>query len=154
MPDNTFMGERWILYFDGACEPVNPGGHATYGWQLFRPDGELYAEDNGHICSGPGATNNVAEFGALEAGLRFMVKERLFVPLLCKGDSQLVVHLMNGRWKAKKPHLQQATVRCGLLLNEINSFWDLEWIPRLQNDSCDQLSKTAKIPDRYLLQRR
>lgn len=32
------------LYFDGLCEPVNPGGIARYGWLITdAPDDEIEA---------------------------------------------------------------------------------------------------------------
>lgn len=136
---------RWILYFDGSCGPTNPGGNACYGWILISPSGNEYS-GKGHVCSGQGATNNVAEFGALEAGLLYMIEKGLKVPILCKGDSQLVVNLVSGRWKGKKPHLLVRKDRCIKLLNEIDNNWKIRWIPRDQNERADILS-TSVLPD-------
>ena len=47
------------LHFDGACEPVNPGGIATYGWVLAVA-GVSAATGHGVAAEGPGATNNLA----------------------------------------------------------------------------------------------
>jgi hypothetical protein len=27
----------WTLYFDGLCEPRNPGGWMCYGWAIDHP---------------------------------------------------------------------------------------------------------------------
>jgi len=40
------------LYFDGLCEPVNPGGIACYGWQILE-DGVIIQEDDGVEARGP-----------------------------------------------------------------------------------------------------
>jgi ribonuclease HI len=52
----------YIAYFDGACEPVNPGGTASFGAVIFEDDrqiwecSDLYQPPEGHQTS-----NNVAE---------------------------------------------------------------------------------------------
>ncbi len=140
--------ECWTLYFDGACEPFNPGGHATYGWCLYGPEGQRF-EGNGHVCSGIGATNNVAEFHALEAGLRYMVEHGIVglkISLICKGDSQLVVNQVSGQWAIRKLHLEAIAERVWFLLEQITSDWSIHWIPREENSECDALSKKAVFP--------
>lgn len=39
------------LYFDGACEPINPGGTASYGWLLKKMAKQLRAarESSGQV---------------------------------------------------------------------------------------------------------
>ncbi len=87
----------WALYFDGACEPCNPGGHATWGWVLYGPDGKERARAGGHACSGDGATNNVAEYAGLVAGLEFLLQlDEAPIPLVVYGDSRLVIEQVNG----------------------------------------------------------
>lgn len=61
------------LYFDGACEPRNPGGVATCGWLILGPDGEQIAE--GHKCVARGVSPN-AMYKLIEA------PERLATDLL------------------------------------------------------------------------
>jgi len=53
----------WI---DGACEPVNPGGTASYGLVIKQGD-EVIVNNCGVVGSGNGMTNNVAEYSALIA---------------------------------------------------------------------------------------
>ena len=135
--------KRWKLYFDGSCLPRNPGGHACYGYCLFSPDGKLFREDNGLVCSGEGATNNVAEFHALLAGVRFLYDEKMVIPLLCLGDSQLVVNMVSGKWKGKKPHLIELNSKCKGFLDTVSDDWLIEWIPREQNSHADRLSTSV-----------
>lgn len=40
------------LQFDGACEPKNPGGVATYGWLICTPECVLQ-HGSGVVCEGP-----------------------------------------------------------------------------------------------------
>lgn len=57
---------------DGLCEPVNPGGTACYGWVAYLGK-EKMAEDCGVICSGPEATNNLAEYTAIIKVLEWLL---------------------------------------------------------------------------------
>ena len=34
-----------VVYFDGACEPMNPGGHMGYAWVALARDGSEVAHD-------------------------------------------------------------------------------------------------------------
>ncbi|MFZ1087476.1 MAG: reverse transcriptase-like protein, partial [Terracidiphilus sp.] len=78
--------------FDGACEPWNPGGHMGLGWVI---DG---IEHHEYIESGPGNTNNVAEYRALIRLLEAMISEKTPGNLIIIGDSKLVVNQVAGDW--------------------------------------------------------
>lgn len=88
----------FVLHFDGACWP-NPGGTATFGWILLSPFGAEVASGNGVAATGSDATNNVAEYSALLAGLRSVVDMDPEAPLVIRGDSKLVINQIEGRWK-------------------------------------------------------
>lgn len=54
--------KRVTVYYDGACEPRNPRGVATYGFVIYK-DGVKIGEGKG-LAAEPwseGASNNVAE---------------------------------------------------------------------------------------------
>jgi len=129
-----------VLYFDGLCEPHNPGGIATYGWQLLDDRGQVIEEGAGVEARGRGATNNVAEWSALEHGLRAAAAlrpERLEI----RGDSKLVINQLTGSWRMHAAHLRPYLVRCLELLRGCN--WQARWIPREQNEAADALSRAA-----------
>jgi ribonuclease HI len=136
---------RWLLHFDGACSPVNPGGHATYGWVLYGPDGNLVEAGKGYIGHGKGMTNNVAEWAALEAGLAYLLDQGITRAVTCRGDSRLVVQQVNGVWRCKKAHLQAYLDRVSILLEEFDS-WLVEWVPREENAEADLLTQEALPP--------
>lgn len=50
-----------IVYADGLCEPVNPGGCACWAWVALQ-DGQEIATDSGCLGYGPAMTNNRAEY--------------------------------------------------------------------------------------------
>lgn len=143
------------LYFDGACEPVNPGGIGTYGFVIRWED---YVQQGGGVAgSGRGMTNNVAEYTALGKGLRWLADNQgleppVFAPvlttrdtLLIRGDSKLVVSQLAGAWRCNHEHLRKLRDRCLELLKILGCRWQTEWIPRDQNAEADALSVKAWV---------
>jgi ribonuclease HI len=137
------------LYFDGACEPINPGGTASYGWAI-KKDGKDLQVGSGIIGSGDGMTNNVAEYMGLIKGLEEFKKLGLKEKLLIKGDSSMVLNMVSGKWgwnksrttwnpHKKMPHLKKLLDQARNLLNDVD--YDVMWIPREQNKQADALSK-------------
>jgi ribonuclease HI len=61
------------VFFDGACEPVNPGGVASYGFIVLQDEKEIYRESK-IVAEGPEASNNVAEYNGLLNALRWLYK--------------------------------------------------------------------------------
>lgn len=142
------MGDAWTLFFDGSCEPWNPGGIASYGFVLQK-SAAVVQEGKG-LASEPGSpmsTNNVAEYSAMIEGIK-AAGERLAAgdSLEVLGDSQLAVRQVNGEYRVNAPHL------IGYHAKAAKAVWDLRakghpvavrWIPREQNSHADRLSKQA-----------
>jgi broad specificity phosphatase PhoE/ribonuclease HI len=116
----------------------NPGP-AGYGAVVKDPaTGEVLLER----CDGLGvATNNVAEYRGLIAGLEAAV-ELGATSLDVRMDSKLVVEQMSGRWKIKNATLQPLAVRARDLANRIGRV-RYEWIPRARNSDADRLANEA-----------
>jgi ribonuclease HI len=139
-------GERGILaWFDGACEPVNPGGTASFGVVIKDKDGTVLLRDAGVVGKGKAMSNNVAEY----AGVRHILKHLSSRPparLTIHGDSNLVINQLNGKWRIKKGlYLSIATETKELLARLRGVGWQINfrWIPREQNEECDALSKKS-----------
>lgn len=143
----TFKMRKLTLHFDGSCWP-NPAGTAAYGTvlELEGQEAPICAEA-GVVGTSPAMSNNVAEFHALYIGLRrysqngFKMGDEVWV----RGDSQLVIQIMNGNWRPKDDKLYYPTF---LLVKEQVEFlkkmdvkFVFEWIPRELNTRCDILSK-------------
>lgn len=137
MLDNRLQG-RLTLYFDGACEPRNPGGIAAYGWRLVDETGLQLASDYGEACRGPVATNNVAEWFALTAGLRYLAESGWQGELDIRGDSQLVINQLIGKYGCNSDKLLPYYNECRQLLSDMD--WQAHWIPRDENQEADSLS--------------
>ena len=131
------------LYFDGACEPVNPGGIATAGWILKGDGGKVIDSAALFVCEGVKATNNVAEYCALGFALAKLHRINWRGELLVMGDSQLVVNQVTKKWNCNKAHLRKLRDRCLELLAQVAMTWKAMWIPRIQNEEADAESRHA-----------
>ncbi|MPZ67386.1 MAG: bifunctional RNase H/acid phosphatase [Pseudonocardiaceae bacterium] len=131
------MTRHVVIEADGGSRG-NPGP-AGYGAVVRdAATGEVLAE----VSEGLGtATNNVAEYSGLIAGLRAAAElgaETADVRL----DSKLVVEQMSGRWKVKQPHLQPLA---GEATGQARRFDKVAytWIPRAANAHADRLANEA-----------
>jgi ribonuclease HI len=87
------------------------------------------------------ATNNVAEYEGLLAGLRAAV-ELGGTDVEVRMDSKLVVEQMSGRWKVKHPAMKPLALEAGRLVREIGAV-RFGWVPRAQNFKADALANQA-----------
>ncbi len=139
-----FHDQTLVLNFDGACEPINPGGTASWGWILKDSYGNFIENGQGILGTGPGMTNNVAEYEALEQGLRRILVLGSCLHLIIRGDSKLVINQVRGDWRCKKPHLGIRRDRCLELIKAITNDCDIQWIPREMNAEADLLSNPSR----------
>ena len=79
------MIEAW---FDGCCEPKNPGGHAAWG-AAVDVDGVPVYRESGYCGFGKGMSNNVAEYSGFVAALTEAIKHE--GEIYIRGDSRLVI---------------------------------------------------------------
>ena len=87
------------------------------------------------------ATNNVAEYRGLLAGLRAAHELDPEAAVLVRMDSKLVVEQMSGRWKIKHPDMRPlATEAKTVYPPEAVTY---EWIPREENKHADRLANEA-----------
>lgn len=125
-------------YFDGCCEPRNPGGHAAYGAILLRDGLEVWSK-GGYCGFGPKMSNNVAEYSGIAEVLDRLQGET--DECLIRGDSKLVIMQLKRKWKINgglyMPYYQKASILYARIMERVK----LEWIPRDQNSICDVISK-------------
>lgn len=131
-----------IAYFDGACEPFNPGGVATWGVVIFKGD-QIDHKDCGIACAPytPQATNNYAEYTALIKALEFCL-EKNFLSLVVKGDSQLVIRQINGQYAVRSSNIMPLYKQAEALIKNFASI-KFYWVPRGKNFLADEMSKKA-----------
>jgi ribonuclease HI len=136
---------QYIVYFDGLCEPKNPGGVATYGLVVKR-DGETIHQDGGVAYAKPWtneASNNVAEYSAVIRGLEWLKKNNLEeAPIILRGDSRLIINQLNKTFKVKAKRILELHAKASQLLSEFKQL-RLEWVDRSKNKEADTLSRVA-----------
>lgn len=137
--------ETYVGYFDGLCEPVNPGGIATYGVVIKKED-EILFEDSGLAYARPWskeASNNVAEYSAAIHALEWLKMNRLENSrVILRGDSRLIISQLKGAFKVKAPRIIDLYRRASKLLGEFSDL-KLEWVERSKNKDADLLSRIA-----------
>ncbi len=87
------------------------------------------------------ATNNVAEYRGLIAGLEEAVKVGA-TEVDVRMDSKLVVEQMSGRWQVKHPDLRVLMEQAKGVAANFDRI-DYEWIPRAENSHADRLANEA-----------
>ncbi len=127
---------RVVIEADGGSRG-NPG-EAAYGAVLMDADtGQVIAERA--ECIGI-ATNNVAEYRGLIAGLELFDEHTPDAELEVRMDSKLVVEQMSGNWKIKHPDMKPLAMAAHRLAPFGTTY---TWIPRAQNAHADRLLNEA-----------
>ncbi|MFD5818764.1 reverse transcriptase-like protein, partial [Streptomyces sp. NPDC127038] len=128
---------EFIVEADGGSRG-NPGP-AGYGSVVIdAATGETLAERAEFIGV---ATNNVAEYRGLVAGLEAARDLDATARVRVRMDSKLVVEQMSGRWKIKHPDMRPLAARAAGVLP--GSQVTYEWIPRERNKHADRLANEA-----------
>ena len=131
-------GRKLVVEADGGSRG-NPGP-AGYG-ALVRDalTGEVLAEVAESIGH---ATNNVAEYSGLIAGLRAAAAIDRSARVEVRMDSKLVVEQMSGRWKIKHPDMIPLALEAREIASGLGSV-TYGWIPRNRNAHADRLANEA-----------
>jgi ribonuclease H / adenosylcobalamin/alpha-ribazole phosphatase len=131
-------GERRSVLIEADGGSRGNPGPAAYGAVLFDAQtGEVIAERA--ECIGR-ATNNVAEYSGLIAGLELFHEHTPDADLEVRMDSKLVVEQMSGRWRVKHPGMVPLASRAQQLTPFGTTF---TWIPRELNKHADRILNEA-----------
>ena len=136
-------------YFDGCCEPRNPGGTAAYGVHISKDGRLLYKKSEIVMMKNKKHTsNNVAEYAGFIEILDYLKGNGLQnEDIEIMGDSKLVICQMFGDtyrggygWKIKRGFYKPLALCARALMNDFSNLKG-RWIPREQNSLADELSK-------------
>ncbi|MFJ4363379.1 bifunctional RNase H/acid phosphatase [Streptomyces chartreusis] len=128
---------EFIVEADGGSRG-NPGP-AGYGAVVIdAATGQTLAEAAEYIGV---ATNNVAEYRGLVAGLRAAHELDPTATVHVRMDSKLVIEQMSGRWKIKHPDMKPLAFEASKVFPAPQVTY--EWIPREQNKHADRLANEA-----------
>ena len=123
----------FIILADGGSRG-NPGAAAYGAAVLHAPTGAVVAERAGYLGI---ATNNVAEYNGLIAGLQVVSELNIHARVEVRMDSRLVVEQMTGRWKIKHPDMRQLALQASKI--HPPTLVTYTWVPREQNTVADAL---------------
>lgn len=130
--------DEYVLFFDG-CSKHNPGPSGA-GAVLYHNGVEIWSKA---VFVGNKETNNVAEYTGMIVGLTHAVELGLR-KLVVKGDSNLVIQQMNGKFRVNAPNMKPlfATAR-----NLVRHFESIQFIHvyRHLNTRADELSNLGLI---------
>ena len=128
---------KFIIEADGGSRG-NPGIAGSGAVVIDAATGELVAEVARYIGV---ATNNVAEYTALIAGLEVCKSLDSQATVDVRMDSKLVIEQMSGRWQIKHADMRVLAAQAReLAIGRVDSF---TWIPREQNSLADALANRA-----------
>ncbi|MGW6908180.1 bifunctional RNase H/acid phosphatase [Streptomyces sp. NPDC054940] len=128
---------EFIVEADGGSRG-NPGPAGYGSVVLDAATGETLVEAAEYIGV---ATNNVAEYRGLLAGLRAARELDPSATVHVRMDSKLVIEQMSGRWKIKHPDMKPLAFEAARILPPTQVTY--EWIPREQNKHADRLANEA-----------
>ena len=132
------MSRQLIVEADGGSRG-NPGP-AGYGALVRDAEtGRVLAE---RAASVGRATNNVAEYGGLVAGLQAALDLDPTAAVEVRMDSKLVVEQMSGRWQIKHPDMKQLALQAQRIARQLGQV-RYTWVPRAQNGAADALANSA-----------
>jgi ribonuclease HI len=140
-------GNEYIAWFDGACEPVNPVGNATFGVVVRDGNGTVLLKEHDYVGKGRAMSNNLAEYAGVLHILKYL-SSRPPGRATIHGDSNLAANQLNGEWKIKKGLYVSVAIEAKEMLAYLcGQGWQVNfsWIPREQNEECDALSKKTCV---------
>jgi probable phosphoglycerate mutase len=131
------MPRELVIEADGGSRG-NPGQSGSGAVVIDPVTGEILAEIG---LYGGIASNNVAEYKAMIAGVRRALEIDPDAVLHVRMDSKLVVEQMSGRWKIKHPDMADLAAEAREVLT--GTPVSFEWIPREINTRADRLANLA-----------
>lgn len=127
---------RVVVNVDGGARG-NPGP-AAVGAVVTDERGEVLAERGEYIGE---ATNNVAEYRAVQLGLR-LARELGADEVEVVNDSELVARQIGGQYKVKNAGLRPLFIETMAALREFDR-WSVRNVPREENTRADELVNEA-----------
>jgi probable phosphoglycerate mutase len=125
------MARHFVITADGGSRG-NPGA-AAFGAVVYEND-KVVKEIGAAIGV---ASNNVAEYQGLIAGLKAVNEIDPKATILVKMDSKLVIEQMSGRWKVKHPNMKELAKQA--FATHDPKLVSYQWIPREENSHADSI---------------
>lgn len=131
------MTHSLVVEADGGSRG-NPGIAAGGAVVIDAETGSVLSEIGTYVGI---ASNNVAEYLGMIAGLESAFERDPTASVLVRLDSRLVVEQMSGRWKVKHPDMLALVRRAQALIGARDVTF--QWVPRLENGRADAAANEA-----------
>jgi ribonuclease HI len=131
------VSRRLIVEADGGSRG-NPGVAAGGAVVVDAETGAVLTEVGVYMGV---ATNNVAEYAGMIAGIEAAFDRDPAAALTVRMDSRLVVEQMSGRWRISHPDMQAQSRRAHAVIAGRDVAF--EWVPRLENARADAAANEA-----------
>jgi ribonuclease HI/probable phosphoglycerate mutase len=128
---------EYQMFFDG-CSKGNPGPSGA-GAVIYNSDNKEIWSDSSFV--GIKATNNQAEYNGLILGLQKALDMNIR-SILVKGDSQLVIQQMTGKYKCNSPNIIGLFQTAKILEKKFDHI-EYNHVLRHLNKRADELSNQA-----------
>jgi ribonuclease HI len=135
------------VYFDGLCQPYNPGGIACYAFLILAKKGQEQQQYSEYgLAAEPfadNASNNVAEYTGIIKALDWLLEYNYNdQKIIIRGDSQLVINQIKGKYKVRAVKIIPLYQKVKSIISKFKDI-KIEWIPRDKNKEADKLSNKA-----------
>ena len=129
------------VYFDGLCQPCNPGGTACFAFIVKNKEGNTIHSECGLVAHN--STNNVAEYTGIIRALEWLIANNYQnESIIINGDSQLVIQQTKRRFRVNAPNIIPLYRKTISLIFKFNNI-EFELIPSEKNKEADRLSNLA-----------
>lgn len=133
-------------FFDGSCQPENPGGVIGMGGYVVTDDGEELWRFSRAKEQKSTNTNNVAEYMACSNVLWWLYQNNYTSEeIIIYGDSKMVVNQLNGKWNIGNGHYSKVAKKAKSYLEYFSNITFCH-IFRHDNELADQLSRESVGP--------
>jgi ribonuclease HI len=128
------------VYFDGLCQPVNPGGTACFAFIVKDRENTIHSKFG---VAAYDSTNNVAEYKAIIRALEWLQANNYQnEKIIVRGDSQLVIRQIERKFKVRASNIIPLYRDAIYLISKFKHI-QFELIPREQNKEADKLTNYA-----------
>ncbi|MDG6243076.1 MAG: ribonuclease HI family protein [Methanolobus sp.] len=131
------------ITFDGSCTP-NPGGCMGFGWVVTLQNNSYSILGNDRLEKDTSNNALFAEYLALKKGMLEYVKADGQGPVTVMGDSQTVIYQMRGIYPVVDEGMGAIYRDITNIIREYGLDIYFRWVPRMQNQQADKLSKTKQ----------
>lgn len=136
------VGRQLVVEADGGSRG-NPGNAGFGALVRDAATGQVIAERAESVGI---ASNNVAEYSGLVAGLKAAAAIDPAAEITVLLDSKLIVEQMSGRWRIKHEDMRRLALEAREIVAELSAAGGsvtYTWIPRAENSAADALANSA-----------